>query len=473
MTRATALVALLTFAVASASAQDNPTIRLELTPMAAPVPALKYYLYPQVRDQNPGNAVQLYLRAMSPDFFGPLRKRDAKLYERLNDLGEKPLRELTPAEVKELAPALHWKFLNDVDRAARRPNYDWELTDPLRKDGIGLLLPELQSMRSLAVVLRARTKAELAAGDFDKAVRSLQSGLAMGRQTANGPTLIQGLIGIAITSIMLNVVDDWVGQPDAPNLYWALTDLPHPLIDLRPCFEGERIWLDAMFPGYREMIADPSLPTPSPEQLHKYFRNMSGLQSGSAGEFWLFALALQEYPAAKRFLHEHGRTDEQIAAMPVLHAVFLYEVYKYDVAYDDMRKNNGLPLIEAITRSNQSDRKFAETQREHVRDIAGELLPAAGRVRFTTARIERKIAALRCIEAIRLHAAANGGKLPEALSDVTEVPVPNDPWTNKPFEYHLDGAKAVLVGPTASGEMSFRIYNIRYDLAIRPAKGDK
>jgi hypothetical protein len=470
MTRATALVALLMLAVASASAQDNPTIRLELTPMPEPVPALKYLLYPQVRDQNPGNAVQLYLRAMSPESFGSLQ-RDAKQYERLNDLGQKPLRELTPAEVKELAPALHWRFLNDVDRAARRPNYDWELTDPLRKDGIGLLLPELQPMRSLAVVLRARAKAELAAGDFDKAARSLQSGLAMGRQTANGPTLIQGLVGIAITSIMLSVVDDWVGQPDAPNLYWALTDLPHPLVDLRTCFEGERIWLDAMFPGYREMIADPSLPTPSPEQLHKYFRDLSGLERG--GEVWLFTLALQEYPAAKRFLQEHGRTNEQIAAMPVLHAVFLYEVYKYDVAYDDMRKNNGLPLIEAVTRSNQSDRKFTENQRKHVHDIAGELLPAAGKVRFATAWIDRKIAALRCIEAIRLHAAANGGKLPEALSDVTEVPVPNDPWTDKSFEYHLDGAKAVLTAGTASGEMAFRARNFRYELTIRPAKGDK
>jgi hypothetical protein len=469
--RLTALVGLLTLA-AFASAQDNPPRRLELTPMAPSVPALKYYLYPQVRDQNPGNAVQLYYRAMNPESF-QLLQRDPKLHVRLAELGQKPLRELTPAEIKDLSVVSGWKFLLEVDRGARRPNYDWELTDPLRKEGIGLLLPDVQSMRTLGMLVRARAKAELAAGDFNKAARTIQTGLAMGRHASNGPTLIQGLVGVAIASIVLDVVEDWVGQPDAPNLYWALTDLPQPLVDLRAGFEGERVWLDALFPGYREMIEDPSLPAPSAEQLAKRYSDVGAMASGPERDFWLFLLALQEYPSAKRFLREKGRTEEQLAAMPVLHAVLLYEVYKYDVAYDDLRKSKGLPLIEAVTRARQSHRKFAESQRAHIRDFAGELLPAAERVLFAPARIERKIAALRCIEAIRLHAAAHGGKLPEKLVDVTDVPVPVDPWTGKPFEYHREDGKATLTGPTPPGELSFPIYNIRYELTIRPVKGEK
>jgi hypothetical protein len=472
--RLTAPIALLTLVAASVSAQDNPPVRLELTPKAVSVPALKYYLYPQVRDQNPGNAVFLYLRAMNPESFQAVQ-RDAKRYERLYELGHKSVGELTPAELKELNVVLGWKFLDDVDRAARRPYYDWELTDQLRKEGIALRLTDVQSMRSLGVLVRARARAELAAGNFDKAAHTLQTGLAMGRHAANGPTLIQGLVGVAIASMVMDVVEDWVGQPDAPNLYWALTDLPHPLVDLRAGFEGERVWLDAMFPGYREMIADPTLPTPSPEQLAKYFRDTNSLTSGPGlgHDLWLFLLALQEYPNAKKFLREHGRTDEQIAAMPVLHAVLLYEVYKYDVAYDDLRKSKGLPLIEAVTRARQSSRKFAANQKNHIRDLAGELLPAAERVLFAPARIERKIAALRSVEAIRMHAAAHGGQLPEKLADVTEVPVPVDPWTGKPFEYHREDGKATLTGPTPPGELSFPIYNIRYELTIRSAKGEK
>ena len=38
-----------------------------------------------------------------------------------------------------------------------------------------------------------------------------------------------------------------------------------------------------------------------------------------------------------------------------------------------------------------------------------------------------------------MHAAANGGKLPATLADVTVVPVPLDPVTGKPFDYRLEG----------------------------------
>ena len=42
--------------------QPPPPIQLTLDPVAATVPALKYQLLPEVRNQNPGNAAQLYLR---------------------------------------------------------------------------------------------------------------------------------------------------------------------------------------------------------------------------------------------------------------------------------------------------------------------------------------------------------------------------------------------------------------------------
>jgi hypothetical protein len=64
-------------------------------------------------------------------------------------------------------------------------------------------------------------------------------------------------------------------------------------------------------------------------------------------------------------------------------------------------------------------------------------------------RLERRIAALRVIEAIRLYAAAHDAALPESLGQITEVPVPEDPATGKPFEYHRDGSSATVSGPEA------------------------
>jgi hypothetical protein len=47
------------------------------------------------------------------------------------------------------------------------------------------------------------------------------------------------------------------------------------------------------------------------------------------------------------------------------------------------------------------------------------------------------------IEAIRMAGASNGGKLIDSL-DQSPVPVPNDPFTGKPFSYKVSGDVAVL-----------------------------
>ena len=50
-------------------------------------------------------------------------------------------------------------------------------------------------------------------------------------------------------------------------------------------------------------------------------------------------------------------------------------------------------------------------------------------------RIDRHVAALRVIEAIRLHAAAHDGAArPSRWIEITEVPVPEDPATGEPFD---------------------------------------
>jgi hypothetical protein len=53
------------------------------------------------------------------------------------------------------------------------------------------------------------------------------------------------------------------------------------------------------------------------------------------------------------------------------------------------------------------------------------------------------------IKAIRLYAAAHDKALPETLTQIIEVPVPDDPATGKPFEYRSTGNSALLSGPSA------------------------
>jgi hypothetical protein len=45
-------------------------IRLNVQPMAAPKPALRYLLLPDLKEMNPGNPIPNYLKCtMEPDFF--------------------------------------------------------------------------------------------------------------------------------------------------------------------------------------------------------------------------------------------------------------------------------------------------------------------------------------------------------------------------------------------------------------------
>jgi hypothetical protein len=95
--------------------------------------------------------------------------------------------------------------------------------------------------------------------------------------------------------------------------------------------------------------------------------------------------------------------------------------------------------------------------------IVSVLMPAIQNVRAAQVRLERDMAALRVIEALRMHAAEHDGSLPETLNDITSVPVPLNPATSKPFVYKLNGSTAILDLPTSDGIQSG---NRRYEIQI-------
>jgi hypothetical protein len=78
------------------------------------------------------------------------------------------------------------------------------------------------------------------------------------------------------------------------------------------------------------------------------------------------------------------------------------------------------------------------------------LEPAHARVRLTMKRLDRSVAALQVIEAIRLYAGKNG-KFPESLDKINDIKLPQDPVTEKPFEYSSSGSEASLKGPIPKG----------------------
>ena len=97
------------------------------------------------------------------------------------------------------------------------------------------------------------------------------------------------------------------------------------------------------------------------------------------------------------------------------------------------------------------------------------LLPPGGTDKVFSARtrIDRRLAALRCVEAVRLYAAAHDGKLPASLDEIKDVPLPLDPVNGKPFDYRVAGDRAYLSCSPFPGQPANNTNTPTYELTIK------
>jgi hypothetical protein len=444
-------------------ADPVPVKRLTLQPAAAPSPALKYHLLPDLLEQTPGNAALDYYRAYSPEW---LTHRRPEVYQKIDQWLELPPGRLPR---KDLDWILTYKPLHVIDEGARREYVDWDMTRRLRQEGFSLLIPEMQGFRDFAKLLKLRAELAMLAGDYDKAVHSLQTGFALSRHLDEGPTLIVGLVGAAIANMMADEVEALIQSPNAPNLYWALTDLPHPLLNLRRPYQGESLSVAKYLPSREELEARP-LSVPEAQKLSD--RLLQTLQDAGAPDSSKVTLALlvaKSYTPAKQFLIKSGLNPALVEAMPAPQVVLLYSRMQFDRFHDDLFKWLNLPFWEAQRGIAQAERELVTAKRrmEEGLPFASLFLPAAGKVLVASARLERRLAVLRVIEAIRLYGAAHEGQLPAALRDITAVPIPIDPVTGKEFDYRVDGDKASLSAPPPPGYANIPQYGLHYEIMLK------
>ena len=159
-----------------------------------------------------------------------------------------PFDQFPVAEARKLVD--RWgSRLEQMEFGARRQTCNWNYTLPEQRErAIEILLPDVQELRNWARLLALKARVEIAEHKYDDAIRTIETGLAFSRHLAEGPFLINQLVGIASAHMMLDRVEELVVQPDAPNLYWALTALPRPLIDVRRAMETEQKMGEWMHP---------------------------------------------------------------------------------------------------------------------------------------------------------------------------------------------------------------------------------
>lgn len=302
-----------------------------------------------VKDSKAGQKYQLLVKAdeqSEADAMGLYEKAAKSLPENINSKQLKQWSD-TPSDKlprKQVEKTLQ-RFkasLGLVEQASRCGKCQWPEEDKHEEN--------LSSYRNLAYVLALQARLKIAEGKYDEAIGVMQTGLTMGSHIGQGPILIHGLVGVAISALMVRQVEEFIQLPGAPSLYEALQALPKPFIDLNKQIEFEKA-----------------------------------------------------------------------------------ELKKYNKA-----------LL----------RKQLEIQK-----------PAHDRVRVIMKRLDRNIAVLQCVEALRLYAGTAEGKFPKELSNITEVDVPGDPVTGKPFVYSLTGSKAVLEGPAPKGAKAEEA--LQYELNLK------
>jgi len=468
-----ALVLSALFPAITAAAKPGEPIQLSLQPAAAPKPSLQYRLLPDPRDRTPGNAATLYYRSGALFLENHDLLLDIKA-EHWSQWLEVPSAKLPRQEVShKLTLARH--LLREIELAGRCRHCDWQLEG--RSEGAGLLLPEVQTFRQMGTVLAVKARLEIGAGRWAEAAQTLQTGYALARNLARGPTLIHVLVGAAVANLLTSQLEEWVQQPNAPNLYWALTTLPHPLLDPDSAVTDESNMLERSIPNLKRLEGGPAPIAQVQAVLLELGKTLDDFGLRRPDQLQTTAqavLMVQAHPEAKRFLLANGYTAEQIESMPIPQAVLLFAFGKYRQSWEEAAKwahvADGFrqpgyraaraEIKEAVQRL---DRIFFRGLLQGLE--AGE--PALENVYGAIRRLDRRLAALRCIEAIRLYAAAHDGKLPAALADSAEAPAPADPITGKPFEYKAADDRATLTTPLPPGPKPPAAQLLSYELTLR------
>ena len=438
--------------------------KLSLTPAAEPTPALSYRLLPRYLDQRNGNAALLYYSAtgLYPDV------DSEEIYEKINDWLDLPADQINRKEVEKVLLSFSSCF-RQIKLATQCNSCQWEMS---AEEGFSLLMPPLAGFRNIIRAMELQIRLYIADGKIDQALEMLRQGMYMGKNLAERPTIVQDLVGISIEALMLKEVEGLIQISDSPNLYWALSSLPNPMVDIRSSIQYEREVVFFEFPQLRDLENMLLSPGQASELISEIINKMSELSGGmdSVPFKGLFSTGwvMIHYSDAKKYLAGKGFSQERIEAMPAAQAVLIYQKQQYLEIADNMFKWFELPYNQAQPYIQKSKEQFSnDISNQGIKvNLFTTLLPALDRVAFFQARLDRNIAMLRTIEAIRMFAAGNSGELPESLSEITSVPIPIDPVTGNAFIYsRIDKLNARLEAPVSPAESRNRPV---YELTIKP-----
>ncbi len=444
------------------------TYRLTVTPACEPNPALRHRLSLREIDLRPGNAAMHYMRAFPEGgieaTWDRVEQEYGEEFDDWRDAKQLTLGQLPLAKARVAAATFDTLIDDFIAPATCRRDCDWglEVEEMRGVEIVQLRLPEFQATRTISRILSLRARVAIADGDYDRALAQLRMNYRLAENVGSEPLLICGLIGLAEAGIANDGVIEFIGAKDSPNLYWALAELPQPLVDIRKAVQFEMSLGLRVFPVLRHAETANHSPSEWARLLAESLGEVNDLTGTTVPgadasiemrQLLVAGLALLQYPPAKQRLIEHGMDADVVEALPVGQVLTVDAAGEYRRVADEMEKWMHVPYYFARTRE-KDDLFVADPLSAATRGygylLARLLLPAVQATQKAQARLAWQVQALQVVEAIRMHAAGTG-RLPATLDDIKVVPVPLNPVTNRSFRYHLADDTAVLEMPVSDG----------------------
>ena len=314
-------------------------------------------------------------------------------------------------------------------------------------------------------------------GHIDEAFHWIQTGFAMARHASQGPLLVQSLVSVNLSQSMCVPLEDLVQAPGTPSLFWAISQRPRPLTDFSAGFESERFLLEREIPSLSQVDGPPWSVEKgrlfAAELQEKLFK-LAEISDGS-GEFrvakWsnrmgMAGLIVQVYPEAKRALIAQGRPSEQVESMPAVQVAVLCTRFSSTSSFAMISSSGRACRLSGLqANGRRALRAFAQGRSRAFFSSSSQCsFPRCGRAGVALALSERRLDAIQCIEAIRLHAAING-KLPARLEEITEAPVPTRQRNGQAVRISRPrGSRRRLRAPYPPGGVDIPQHKINYEL---------
>lgn len=461
------------------------TYRMTVTPAPQPVPVFAHRLETREIELVTGNAAPYYYRSLLAQ--AEVRKSIEEEFENADVVKdwsdpELLLADMPLEDVRRVLAMYEGDVADNLDVAVRRRQCDWQwqFEETRGNRHLNFSMAELQQARALIQYLRLRSRVAIADDDYAAALDVVRDQLRLCTDVARPPAAVCGLIGIAGAAVAHDSLRELIAAPGSPNLYWAMTALPDPFIAMRSPMQAE---VNSGFRYFPVLIDAETAERSSDEWNRKYQQFWAAFKRFNEDDI-AFAddqpvkrthpltkellgamFGVMGYRHAKEQLIADGMDPERVEAMPVGRVLLIYTARAYTFFADEFERVWLLPFADALEADFEDfvnrHHLLGQSPHREVIPVAAILLPSIRAARIADMRARRDWAALRVIEALRMHAAEKDGQLPTELDDVTCVPVPENPATGQPFDYVLDGDEATLELPHSDQVGIQRRYVIR------------